>query len=272
MSDKTFQIKPTIWVGLGALAFDILLAAGLGNMIGVLFPKLSDLQEFALSHLIPLPIAIAVGYIVARKAGWLASIFRSTPSYQDQPTRRWLLIFPALLAVQSIACLLILPWGEHSLLFVLVSLIAVILVAVNEEFFFRGIFRFTVEQHYGQTVTLILTSLLFGLAHAFASIAHGLPIGFIAFQVATTAFVGATYYASFVATGRLWVPITFHFITDFSLRIGSGEAGVSSPTSTGDVSPIMVGTQMILVFLMLPLLISVVRHDFNKRKRKDDSR
>lgn len=263
--DTTYSIKPRVWIGFVAIAFSILLAAGLGNLIGIIFPEVSEVEEFAWSHFIPLPIAIIAGLWFVRKAGWTKQVFEATPSYKEKHRRRWLLIFPILLAAQAVISLATAPWASQSITFILISLFAMILVAINEELYFRGILRFTIEQHHGQTITLLVVSVLFGLAHTFGSLFDGLPLTFIAFQVGATAFLGVAYYAAFIATGRLWVPIAFHFVSDFTLRLSSGETSIG-PMSSGDPAPLYVAIEMILIALVLPLLISVIKYDIRMRK------
>lgn len=261
----SYAVTPKPWIGIVAIAFTILLAAGLGNVIGILFPNLSEVEEFAWSHFIPLPIAIIAGLWFIKRADWTKQVFTSTPSYRTNYPRKWLLIFPILLGAQAAISLVTTPWANQSMSFLIVSLLAMLLVAINEELYFRGILRFTVEQHHGQTVTLLVVSALFGLAHSFGSLFEGLPLAFIAFQVGATAFLGIAYYAAFLATGRLWVPITFHFISDFTLRLSSGETSIG-PMSSGDPSPLYVGIEMLLIALVIPLLISTIKHDLKMKK------
>ncbi len=262
---KEYPIKPRLWIGFAAAAFSILMAAGLGNLIGVIFPDLSELEEFAWSHLIPLPIAIIVGYFFLKKAGWLNGVFRSTPAYEGKYRRRWVIIFPILLAVQAIVTLVTSPWSDSSFVFILIALVATVLVGINEELYFRGILRFTVDQFKSQTLTLVVISVAFGLAHTFSSLFHGLPLAFIVFQVGGLALTSVAYYAAYVATGRLWVPIMFHFIADFTLRIANGDTGIG-PVSSGDPSPVVVGVQMVIFALTLPLFISSIRYDLKVRR------
>lgn len=263
-----YPIEPKVWIGFTALVVCILLAAGLGNLIGVIFPNLSELEEFAWSHFIPLPIAIIAGVFFIKRAGWIKPVWKVTPAYKDTVRRRrWLLLFPILLGAQAIVALATTPWAESSFWFILISLVAMALVAINEELYFRGIFRFTLDYRHGQTVTLFATALAFGLAHSFGSFFLGMPIGFIAFQVATTAMLGVVYYAAFLATGRLWVPIVFHFITDFTLRLASGETDIG-PVGSADPSPVYVGLQVALMVMVIPLVVSAVRYDLYKMKEK----
>ncbi len=262
---KRHHIKPRIWIGFAAAAFSILMAAGLGNLVGFVFPGLSELEEFAWSHFIPLPIAIVAGYWFLKRAGWTEAIWRSTPAYSDKHRRRWLLLFPILLAAQAVVALATVPWSEASIVFILIALFATILVAVNEELYFRGILRFTTEQLKSQTLTLLIVSGTFGLAHSFSSLIENAPLAFIAFQVGGIALTSVAYYAAFIATGRLWVPIAFHFVTDFTLRLANGETGIG-PVSSGDPSPVTVGIQMVIFALTLPLIVSTIRYDMKVRK------
>ena len=148
-------------------------------------------------------------------------------------------------------------------------LVVNILVGVGEELYFRGILRASLRAHHGETLTLIVTSLMFGAARALSSVLAGVPIGFLVFQVSVAAATGAVLYGAFRATGRLWVAMALHALTDFSLRISSGDL---SSRSADDLTPppVTVATQFILWAFALVLLISCIRQDVRAHRERRD--
>lgn len=176
-----------------------------------------------------------------------------------------MLAFPVLMIVQIIILLSITPWGERNFALVLFVLLVNILVGFGEELYFRGIARASLRAHHGETLTLVVTSLLFGAGHALGSLIAGLPIAFIAIQVGGTALMGAAFYGVFWATGRLWIAIAFHALNDFALRISSGDLTAASahdlepPATTGFI-------QFALWILTVVLLISCIRQDLRARR------
>lgn len=83
-----------------------------------------------------------------------------------------------------------------------------VLVAFVEEILFRGVlFRLT-ERSLGSRVALVLSSVLFALAH--------LPnAGLTVLAVATTVVAGVLFAAAYLVTRRLWLAIGFHFAWNF---------------------------------------------------------
>ncbi|MEQ0563736.1 CPBP family intramembrane glutamic endopeptidase [Amycolatopsis sp. NEAU-NG30] len=82
--------------------------------------------------------------------------------------------------------------------------------AVTEELLFRGVLFRIVEERTGTGIALVLTGVLFGLAHLFnphASLWGALAVGIEA---------GGLLTAAYVATRRLWLPIGLHFGWNFA--------------------------------------------------------
>jgi membrane protease YdiL (CAAX protease family) len=74
--------------------------------------------------------------------------------------------------------------------------------AINEELWFRGFLGRGLVGRYGPTLGILLTSLLFGLAHL-----H--PV-----QAAYAAVMGVWLHLTYRATRSLWVPILGHFLNN----------------------------------------------------------
>ncbi|MEV4176043.1 type II CAAX endopeptidase family protein [Nonomuraea sp. NPDC049709] len=82
--------------------------------------------------------------------------------------------------------------------------------AVTEELLFRGILFRIVEERTGTWMALVLTGVLFGLAHLFN--AHASLWGSIAIAIEAGGMLAAAY----AATRTLWVPIGLHFGWNFA--------------------------------------------------------
>lgn len=88
------------------------------------------------------------------------------------------------------------------------SLTEMLMIALLEELLFRGVLQRIPERSLGSWGALILSSLLFALAH--------LPNEHITiFAVANTLLAGLMFGAAFLATRRLWLAIGMHFAWNF---------------------------------------------------------
>lgn len=262
-----YRIEPKIWMGLVAAALYVLLAAGLGNALNIWFPTGSDLGDLVVSHFVPLPILIVGGLLFIKWAGWSDKVWRATPAHEQKPRRTWLYAFPVLLLVQAIAPFFGAPWTEASVMYFVVVLLATVLVGIGEELYFRGIIRVSIRARHGAFLTLILTSLLFGLGHIAGELFEGLPAALIAFQVSALAMNGILYFGAFLATGKLWVVMLLHFLTDYGLRL-YGISGSSSEYEPGIGSVVVV---YLLWGFAVALVVSTIRQDLRaRRERKRD--
>ena len=264
------RVPQRFWIGLVAAIVYVALAGGVGSLLDEWFPNKNDLAELALSHLPVLIPLITVGVIFVWRAGWTRDVWRTPASFETQPRRWWMLAFPTLLLAQSIILLAGTPWGNWNAGALLLILVVNILVGAGEELYFRGILRASLRAHHGETLTLIVTSLLFGAAHALGSVLAGLQIGFVAFQVNVAAASGAVLYGVFPATGRLWIAMALHALSDFTLRVSSGDP---SSRSADDLSPspANIAIQSVLWVLALVLLISCILQDARARHEKTDA-
>lgn len=94
-----------------------------------------------------------------------------------------------------------------------------ILVAFFEEILFRGIIFRIIEKSLGTFLSLLISAILFALAH--------LPNAAISLMgVAVTAMAGLLFCAAYMLTRRLWLAIGIHFAWNFM-----SDAVFSLPTS-----------------------------------------
>lgn len=266
------RVPRRFWVGVVALVVYILFAAVLGNITGSLAPDGDVTAEFALSHLIPLPIAIGLALWFVWWAGWWRDVWRNTSTLRMQPRRLWLIAIPALLVALPLVQLPGIPWVERGFGTVMIVLVGTIMVGFGEELVIRGILFVSLRERHGELVTLLVTSLLFGAAHTVGSVWAGLPPAAIAFQVAALSMTGSLYYWVRRVTGRLWVGMAIHALTDFTLYLASGEASaaeaMSSSDDLGPLTPVLVTIQSLLVALAIVGVISAAREDHRARKAR----
>ena len=258
------RVPQRFWVGLIAIIVYVALAAGVANLLAAWLQPADPIAEFALLHLPVLIPLVVAGLFFVRWSGWSADVWRTPSAFDTQPRRWWMLIIPVLLLANSVVLLSTVPSAELQLGPIVLIALVTALVGLGEELYFRGILRVSLRANHGETLTLIVTSLLFGLAHTFGSLFLGLSVGFIAFQIAITALSGALYYAAFRATGYLWVPILLHALDDFSLFVSGGD--LTGGSGTVDVSPANTVIQGVLWALVVVILISCIRQDRATRK------
>lgn len=259
------RVPQRFWVGLVAVVVYVLGAAVIANLLtGWMHPR-DPAVDFALGHFPVLLPLIVGGILFVRRNGWSAEVWRTPAAFETTPKRWWLLSIPVLMLTNAIITLATAPADRWALGPVLLLAVVLLLVGLGEELYFRGILRASLRAHHGETLTLLVTSLFFGLAHSVAALAGGVPISIVAFMVATTGFTAVLYYAAFRATGRLWVPILLHALDDFALELTDG-ALIPGVTSAPDPGTLYIGIQMVIWLLAAVFLVSCVRQDLRARK------
>ncbi len=272
VTSEVSRVPRRLWVGLVAVAVYVALA-GLGsNLLILLLAPSSATAEFALGHLVSLPILVVAGIWFARWSGWWSDVWSESSALRQDPRRRWMILIPVLLAAQTALLLVQTPWAERAAGFLAVALVATALVGLGEELYFRGILLTAVRERHGELAALVITSLLFGLGHSVGSIVNGIPLGGIAFQVAFTALAGTLYYGARRATGTLWVPVVLHSLNDFGLYAQSAESTAARGHAVEENDLFVVWSQFALIVLSLVLVISTAREDRRRRRARQPGR
>lgn len=259
----------SVWLALGAVVVYVLLAAGLGNLLGGLVSEEQAVAEFALGHFIPLAIAIGFLVLFLRWAGWGEQVWREQPTPTMTPHRWWLISIPVLALLLPLSQLGDVPWASLSAGVIAVIAAGTLMVGLGEELVIRGILLTAVRARHGELVTMLATSAVFAAAHIPSSIIAGVPIGGIAFQVGALASVGATYYWVRRVTGRLWVGAVIHALTDWVLYLGStsGAPTASVPHDhAAAAEPFTVTVQVLLMTAVTIAIVSVIREDRRTRR------
>lgn len=256
----TDRAPRTVWLGLALAAFYVVVAGGGGLLVDALLDDDPDrIAENALTHLPILPIAIAAGLVFAWRSGWWRDVWSPTPVRAYRPRRLWMFAVPIAIVAQIVLLVLQAPLATLTAPYVLVGLASYLLVGLGEELFFRGLLLQAVRAHHGETATLLVTALAFGLAHSFGSALHGIPVAVIAFQVAVTAVDGVLFYAVLRVTGSLWAPILLHGLGDYGRWLSNGDG--QDHVGSGDAT-----VQVVLTGLAVAVLVSVIREDLRTRR------
>lgn len=245
-----------------AAAIYFAFAAGLGNAADLLtVTRTSATAEFALSHLVPLPIVIVLALVFLRRSGWWPEVWREPSLLRQTPHRWWMISIPAALALQEVLRLLATPWSERAATFIAIVALGTLCVGLGEELICRGILLVSLRGHHSEFFAFVISSLVFGLLHAPVQLIAGVPLGGVVFAVAALAMNGALYYAVRRVTGRLWVCVAIHALSDFGLYVQSGNADIDVPVATADI-----WLQVILIGLAAALLVSIARESLRDRR------
>lgn len=94
--------------------------------------------------------------------------------------------------------------GMNGWITVLAPLTGMVMVSLFEEILFRGILLRNFERMWGSWPALVVTGLLFGLAHL--PNAHAGPIA-----IGATVVAGLCFSAAYMVTRRLWLVVGMHF-------------------------------------------------------------
>ncbi|QHC58617.1 type II CAAX endopeptidase family protein [Rathayibacter sp. VKM Ac-2760] len=256
-------IPRSIWVGVVAAVFYVVIAAVVGTLLDPLAGG-DETLDFVIGTWLPVGVLIVVGLLFARRAGWLREAW-TAPSPFTERRRWWLLAIPVALALQILVILASVPWSERALPMVLIFLIGSLLIGVGEELYFRGLFRVAVRGHHGELAALLITSVAFGLAHTVGYLFNGVPAPATALAVVFLAMDGALFYGALRATGTLWVPIVLHGLGDFARFLQQGGDAHEEPQSFGgDALPAT--TEYVLIALSIALVVSLARSDRAARR------
>jgi uncharacterized protein len=176
------------------------------------------------------------------------------------PRSVWILWFPALtLALfAALAHLVGLPSAA------IVRLLAVntILIALSEEWMFRGILFQALRTRFTLWATILVSSLTFGLVHLLNALATGdFPAALV--QAVAATMSGMLFAAILIRTGSIWPAVVYHALWNFGILMTTAVSeGPVLPN--GPISPSTYGVTVILVlpnFLYAFYLLRRVRND-----------
>lgn len=259
-----------VLTALGVIVVYVLLAAGLGNVLSDLVSDDHEAAQFALGHLIPLPIGIVLLLLAVRWAGNSDAVWRERPTPTLTPHRWYLLVIPVLAVGISLIESTQIPWAERGIGIVLLVAVGTLLVGLGEELAIRGVLLTAVRERHGEFVTLLVTSLVFAVVHIPGSLVSGNPPVVIVIQVVGLSVVGATYYWVRRVTGRLWAGVLVHALTDWVLYLSGSDDVPATSLSRGQTpTDLIVGNTELVLWLFLAIgVVSVIREDRRNRDHR----
>lgn len=258
-------------MGLVAAAVVVLFAGMLGNALSALVPKDDVAGDFAVSHLIPLPVEVVLVLLFVRYSGWGPLLWREAPTPTLRPRRRWLIAFPVLAVLLPISQLDDVPWSDRTVGFVLLIAVGTLLVGFTEELVFRGVLLTAVRGRHGELLAFVTTSAVFALAHVPSDLINGIPVAAVGIQFFALCGVGSVYYWVRRVTGTIWAAVLVHAFTDWVLYLASGSndstQALTSTEHTADASPFSfaVVVQFLLWGAGVAGFVSVALEDRRKR-------
>ncbi|WP_176697147.1 CPBP family intramembrane glutamic endopeptidase [Microbacterium sp. 3J1] len=250
----------------------IAIAVFLGDFLSGLADDDQPLLQFVLGHLGALPAGIVILLLYVRWAGNSADVWRERPTPMLRPRRLWLIIIPVLALVVAISNLFDVVWSETSLAMAALIASGTLLVGLGEELAIRGVLLTAVRARHGELATLLVTSFVFGLAHAPGYVISGLPPLLIVVQVFALAAAGAVFYWVRRVSGLLWVGVLLHAFSDWALYMGTATElpSTSIPqdhAASSDTT--LVGLLQVALWVALAVsVISVIREDRRNKRQK----
>lgn len=262
-TSATRQRPHTVLMAFGVVVGYILLAAGLGNLLSGLVSEDQELTQFALGHLIPLPIGLVLMLLYVRWRGNGAQVWRERPTPTLTPRRWYLILIPVIVVTVSASSLFNVAWTQLSFGVIALITVGTLLVGFGEELALRGVLLTALRERHGEFVTLAVTSFVFALAHIPGSIVAGNSLAFFALQLFGLTIAGAGFYWIRRVSGRLWVAAVVHAFSDWVLYLAAAKTPAASMPQGHETNDSLVfGYVEILLWVFLAVsVVSVIRED-----------
>lgn len=187
---------------------------------------------------------IAVLSLATRAFGWRDLCFRAP----DGPAMLRLVWFPilTLLPFYAIALALGLPPGRAMLFLALNTA----LVALSEEWMFRGILFQALRSRLPAWPAVALTSVLFGAIHVLNAFALG-DLTLAAVQAVAAMMTGLLLVALMLRTGSIWTAVAYHMVWNFGILLVAYETA-KHPLPEGPLPP---SAYVVPILVVLPNLL-----------------
>lgn len=121
-------------------------------------------------------------------------------------------------------------------------------VGFTEESMYRGILFFGIESKYSTLITVIITSIIFGLFH-YVNIFTGAAFIDTSYQVLHAAAAGFMYAALRLRIGAIWVVMIFHGLWDFMVFLSQSIKVLETDALAASVGPMQV------IMMVVPALL-----------------
>lgn len=221
------------------------------QMLRVKFPNIKEIGVFLLGFIILLPLLenfLTIQNFIIEKAAQNSSVIKKITDALDQVDKMVRDTYGDLLKSHSIM--------ESFLIIVVVAVVP----AVCEEFLFRGFVQKSFEQRFSPFISILITSLFFGLYHfnpydLFALIALGFYFGFAARM-----------------SDSIFVPMTLHFANNFItvlavLILGTDELSKKSVIGVESIGPALISFSILIVIFFA--FIYYVKRNYAKLTFKE---
>lgn len=184
----------------------------------------------------------------------------------------WIIPQSILLLTQVITGILKTDAVLNSLPTILLGVFMMISIGVREEIVYRGIIQNVFMEKYSKTnkgiwLSILLSSLLFGLTHAF-NLFHGVePLGVLV-QVITTTGIGTLFGAVYARSGSIYALIFIHAFTDFAGLYESVFFKTTHVEIMSKLNPLSMITALVLMliafFIVRPSKCDDIRERFQR--------
>jgi len=206
-----------LWLVLQAVPIGLLVASGLAPSLGLTLDtsgsSFAQLGGVAATWLSLLTAVVAIVVLRGRGGPSFAAMgLRREPGWRNELGLG--LVLPPLLFAGVLAIELALGWatagpGRIDAVVLLFSALSFVAVACTEELVARGFLLQVIGRAAGPVVAVLISSVLFGLAHLANPSAS-------AVSTAGIVCAGLLFSWMYLATGRLWLPIAFHWSWNFA--------------------------------------------------------
>lgn len=216
------------------------------QMLRVKFPNLKEIGVFLLGFIILLPLLenfLTIQNFLIEKAAQNSSVIKKITDVLDQVDKMVRDTYGDLLKSHSMI--------ESFLIIVVVAVVP----AICEEFLFRGFVQKSFEQRFSPFISILITSLFFGLYHfnpydLLALVSLGFYFGFAAYM-----------------SDSIFVPMTLHFANNFItvlavLILGTDELSKKSVIGSDSIGSALIGFSILAVIFFA--FIYYVKKNYSK--------
>jgi membrane protease YdiL (CAAX protease family) len=194
--------------------------------------------------------AVLVGIVMI--LGW-ADIagFQGPLDKGGLPSTYWVSAYPMIGALGFGFAVLTSDTVSGPVMMITVVLTLNLLVGLSEEVLFRGIVFGALRQRHSLMISIIVSSVAFGMLHL-VNLGIGQAISLTAFQVVNATALGALFCAIRLQTNSLWPPVLLHMMWNSYVMLGQA---MSEPISDAEQPAIDASTDLTLSSFALPLIL-----------------
>ena len=217
---ETYRVRPRVWIGLAVYVGYVATVFVVQRITGIPYTALGDSGgNLFLGAGLSLIIGAVLLAITTTLLGWWRPAL-----FDRQPSVRWPIIAPLLMAFALLLNLTSTDWGSYDGAFFAASIV-LILVGFTEELTTRGVLLVGLRNRLSEGWVWFLTSALFALMHLVNALS-GQPLVPTLQQVGAAFLGGTIFYILRRTTGTLIWAMVLHGLWDFStFAVGHGTPG-----------------------------------------------